>query len=311
MPQRVLCRYDGKEKGPLLVCLGGIHGNEPAGIQAIDIVATLLEAEPAANPDFSFRGRMLGLTGNVQAIAAGQRFIQCDLNRAFRSEQVARILEQPREKLLYENREVFDLVSIIGKEIADYQPDKVVVLDIHSTSATGGIFVIASGEIESVRIGTELHAPVILDFAQEVNGTTLGYFTRANFGIDIVTVVFECGQHTEPLSVNRAIAAIINCMRTIGCVSPDSVENKHDKLLREFSDGLPKVARLVERYGIPGGMEFKMARQYNNFAPVEAGEVVAFAGETPVRAGHSGLILLPRLQDQGDDGFFIVRPVRQ
>jgi succinylglutamate desuccinylase len=308
-PNRVICRYDGAEKGPLLICLGGVHGNEPAGVQAIHIIATLLDAEPAINPGFVFKGRMVGISGNVQAISRGQRFIQADLNRSFKRDHVEMLLRQPRENLQNEAREVYDIVTAVNAEIEDYNPDKIVVLDIHSTSAHGGIFVIASQDAESIRIGKELHAPVILDFVQEVNGTTLGYFTRDNYHREICTVVFECGQHEEPLSVNRAIAAIINCMRTIGCVSSDAVENKHDQLLHEFSQGLPKVARLVERYGIPQDGAFRMSRQYQNFEAVSAGEIVGFLEREPVKASHAGLILLPRLQDQGDDGYFIVTPV--
>jgi succinylglutamate desuccinylase len=309
MPNRILCRFDGAEKGPLLICLGGVHGNEPAGVQAIHIIATLLEAEPTINPGFVFNGRLVGIAGNRQAISRGQRFIRTDLNRAFGKEQVEAILDQQREDLEDEAQEVYDIVTAINAEINSYQPDKVVVLDIHSTSATGGIFVIASEDEESIRIGQELHAPVILDFVHEVDGTTLGYFTKEIFGRDITTVVFECGQHYEPLSVNRAIAAIINCMRTIGCVSADAVENKHDKLLQEFSSGLPKVARLVERYGIPHNGVFRMSKPYQNFESVSVGETVAFLSGNPVKANHTGLILLPRLQDQGEDGYFIVTPV--
>ena len=308
-PRRVITRYYGTERGPLFICLGGIHGNEPAGIQAISIVSTLLRTEPSINPDFVFRGRMLGLTGNIQAVQQGTRFIATDMNRAFTSERLKGVMATDPQHLKNEDREVYELISTINAEIRDYRPDKIVILDIHSTSAHGGIFVIASEDPESVEIGTTLHAPVILDFAHEVYGTTLGYFTRENFHQDIVTIVFECGQHNETLSVNRAIAAIINCMRTIGCVSEDAVENKHDLLLQEYAQGLPMIARMIERYGIPDGQQFTMAREYKNFEQVNAGDVLAFSGNTPVRARHDGLILLPRLQDQGDDGFFIVQPL--
>ncbi len=309
--QRLICRYDGSKHGPLFICLGGIHGNEPAGIQAISIVSTLLSIEPSVNPDFVFHGRFLGLIGNTQAVSQHQRFLQMDLNRALTSENIRRVMNADPGALRNEDREVYELLTTIHDEVKEYQPERIVVLDIHSTSAAGGIFVIASEDPRSVHIGTELHAPVILDFAQEVNGTTLGYFNRDNFAQDIVSVVFECGQHNEPLSVNRAIAAIINCMRTIGCVSEDAVENKHDLLLQEYSKGLPKVSRLIERYGIPNGHPFNMARAFQNFEQVSANEIIAFEGETPIRAHHDGLILLPRLQEQGDDGFFIVSPVSQ
>jgi len=286
-----------------------MHGNEQAGVQAIDVVLTLLKEEPVNNPGFVFHGRMLGLVGNTRALQSGRRYIKEDLNRMLTPERVEAVLSADPNTLESESLEIRDLISIINEEIENYRPDRVVVLDIHSTSASGGIFVIAADDAESIRIGTELHAPVILDFAREIAGTTLGYFTKENYQKNIVSVVFECGQHDEPLSVNRAIAAIINCMRTIGCVSAEDVENKYDLLLQEYSNGLPKVARLIERYAIDEVRAFSMVREFKNFESISAGQIVAFAGDEPIAAHHTGLILLPRLQEQGNDGFFVVTPI--
>ena len=303
---RVIGRYESEIEGPLLICLGGIHGNEPAGVRAIQIVTTLLENEADVNPDFSFRGRLVGIIGNKSALRANQRYIAEDLNRILTPERLEQI--HSRKARHQEESEIKELVTAINKEIEEYRPQKIVLLDIHSTSATGGIFVITSGDPESARIGATLHAPVILDFVHEVKGTTLGFFTKENLNTDIVSVVFECGQHTDPLSVNRAIAAIINCMRTIGCIRAEDVENKHDLLLQEYAAGLPKVARLIEHYTIDAQRTFRLVKEYQNFEQVSAGQVIAYSGNIPVTARQSGLILLPRLQDRGTDGFFIVRP---
>jgi succinylglutamate desuccinylase len=97
-------------------------------------------------------------------------------------------------------------------------------------------------------------------------------------------------------------------MRTIGCIKPEDVENKHDQLLMEYSRGLPKVARLIERCAIDEGRPFTLTRVFKNFEHISAGQIIAFSGDTPIRAQHDGLILLPRLQNQGNDGFFVVKP---
>ncbi len=54
----------------MLICLGGIHGNEPAGVMAVDLILKMLEVEPITNPDFEFRGTIVGIRGNMQALAA-------------------------------------------------------------------------------------------------------------------------------------------------------------------------------------------------------------------------------------------------
>lgn len=307
--KRIIGSYSGQKKGPLLICLGGTHGNEPAGIQALDILFRLLELEPESNSDFQFKGRILGLRGNLRAIEQGARFIEKDLNRLWTAENVKRILSSPADELSDEDLEIRELHDLITREIRLYQPEKVIVLDLHTTTAHGGIFSIATDDPDSVRIAIELHAPVMKGFLDSVQGTTLHYFTTQNMGVPTVAVCFESGQHEETLSVNRAIAAIINCMRTVGCVRSEDVENRHDALLIEYSRGLPKVSELVFTHTIKPGDHFKMEPGYQNFQEIQEGEILAYDKSGPVRAAEDSLLLMPLYQKQGDDGFFLIRPV--
>ncbi len=305
--ERVIGRYTGKEKGPLLICFGGMHGNEPAGVRALQIMFKMLEVEPLSNPGFQFRGRLLGLRGNVRAQEAGKRYIVKDLNRQWTPENVERVLHSPIEELDAEDLELRENILLIRKEIEDFQPAKVVVLDIHTTTAFGGIFSIATKDPESLRIAKELHAPVIMGLLEGIQGTSLHYFTDKNMGCRCVPVAFEAGQHLESLSINRAIAALTNCMRTIGCVRVEDVENRHDKLLIEFSKGLPKVAELKYVHHIRPGAGFKMVPGYKNFQPVKKGQLLAYDSNGPIYAPTDGLILMPLYQPQGEDGFFIIK----
>ena len=185
--------------------------------------------------------------------------------------------------------------------------ERVIILDLHTTTATGGIFTLTSDDNRSIDIGVNMHAPVIVGFEQMLKGTTMGYFKPVNFsGRKITSVVFEGGQHEDPLSVNRCIAATINCMRTIGSVRPDDVENRHDHLLIEYSEGLPKVARLIERYGVDETSKFEMSPGFRNFDMVEKGQLLAHQNGDPVFSPRDGMIIMPKYQEQGDDGFFLV-----
>ena len=51
MTDRVIGRYEGERPGPLMVCIGGVHGNEPAGVVALEELMLRLEAEPDKNPE--------------------------------------------------------------------------------------------------------------------------------------------------------------------------------------------------------------------------------------------------------------------
>lgn len=308
--ERIIGKYTGVERGPLLICLAGMHGNEPAGIRALESLFQMLEVEPMVNPDFHFCGRIIGLRGNVQALRLQQRFLEKDLNRQFTPENVQRVRQLPVDQLTAEDLELRQLLEAVEEEIADYHPEYLYFLDLHTTTADGGIFTITTDDETSIRIGIELHAPVITGMLKGLRGTTLHYFNTENLGVPTVAITFEAGQHDDPLSVNRAIAAIVNCLRTVECVKAEHVENRHDQLLRDYARYLPKVAHLIKSHRIGAGDDFKMVPGYQNFQKVKKGEVLAYDRRGPIQAEVDAHVLMPHYQQQGDDGFFLVKEVK-
>lgn len=302
-------RHIGSEEGPLFICTAGMHGNEPAGVKALETVFHLLDREPLVNLGFVFRGRMTGFVGNLRAFIKGKRFIVKDLNRLWTEENIRRTRGADQRSLDSEDLELLELLAAVEAEIEDCQPGRVVLLDLHTTSAAGGIFAIATDDPESVRIASGLHAPVITGLLRGIHGTTLHYFNKNNFNRNIAGAAFEAGQHEEPLSVNRSIAAIINCMRSIGNVRSEDVENRHDDILIEYSKNLPKIAELIRVHPITAEDGFEMKPGYRNFQPVIKGEVLAEDRNGIIRSPEDGLILMPLYQPQGSDGFFIVKQI--
>lgn len=307
--QRLIGRFTGEKKGPLLILLAGLHGNELAGVQALEYLFRVLEAEPSLNPEFTFRGRAVGLLGNLEAIRQRKRFIQYDLNRHFTTDNIQRVQQTPMELLHAEDRELQQLLEAVQAEITDYRPEQLYVLDLHTTTAEGGIFSITTDDAESIRIGIELHAPVITGVLSRVTGTSLHYFTSKDLGVPTVALTFEAGQHDDPLSVNRTIAAIVNCMRSIGCVQAEHVENRHDRLLQEYSRHLPKVAQLILAHRFEEDDDFRMQPGYLNFQFVKKGEILAYDRNGPIRSPQDAHILMPHYQRLGNDGFFLVKSV--
>jgi succinylglutamate desuccinylase len=49
---------------------------------------------------------------------------------------------------------------------------------------------------------------------------------------------------------------------------------------------------------------------FTNFDPIRAGQLLAYDWRGPVQAPESGMVLMPRYQPLGDDGFFVARSVR-
>lgn len=309
MLNRVIGRHEGKEGGPLLVVFGGIHGNEPAGVRALSLMFKMLEVEPITNPDFTYNGTILGLIGNRQSYILQQRFITRDLNRIWKDDNVERILNTDKSLLQTEALELRQILDLIHAELDSRKYSRLIVLDMHTTSSYGGIFTLPTNDPESLRIALELHAPVIRGMIDGIEGTTLHYFRTDNFNLPTVAVVFESGQHNEDLSVNRAIAAITNCMRTIGAIEPDNVENVHDTLLIEYSDNLPKLSQLHSMHPIAKGDKFRMLPNFKNFQRVSAGEALAEDKDGEIKSPVDAMILMPLYQEKGEDGFFLIQKI--
>lgn len=295
----------------MLLAFGSMHGNEPAGARAIELVYKMLEVEPITNEDFKYRGSFVGMIGNIQAIEAGERYLDRDLNRSWTLENALRVMSADIRHLQHEDLEMRQIIDTVHGLIAELRPSKIIVLDLHTTSSYGGIFTLPTDDQESLAIAKELYAPVIKGMLHGIKGTVLHYFNTANLGVPTTALAFESGQHEEKLSINRAIAAIVNCMRTIGAIEPDHVEHQHDKILVEYSKSLPKVAELVTKYGIKNGGAFVMKPDFKNFQSVEKGQELAYDDDQLVLAPDDGLILMPLYQKRGEDGFFLIREVQQ
>ncbi len=308
LSNRVIMEYKGDTHGPLLIVIGGIHGNELAGIKALSLVLKMLEVEPITNPSFSFIGKIMGLVGNQRAVIAKKRYIDQDLNRMWDRVEVKTLKDNESQRLTSESKELFELLDLIEQEVRSYQPTALYILDLHTTSSGGGIFSIPNGSSESLKIAKNLHAPVISDMLIGIKGTTLHYFNNnLDFGLPTTSVTFEAGQHDDPTSINRCIAAIINCLKSIGCVQESDVESIHDDLLKNYSKNLPLFTRLIYKHVISPDDKFTMKPGFKNFDEVREGDVVAQDKYGDVSIPHDSFILMPLYQSQGQEGFYLVK----
>lgn len=308
---RCIGQFEGQEHGPLVIAIGGIHGNEPAGVLAIREALHLLSTWRSSRGDFVFKGTFIGLIGNLPAFAKGQRYIREDLNRAWTYANVSEALSSPVERLSDETRQIRVLTTTIRRLIRARQPGTFVLLDLHTTSAEGGVFCIPTDEGPSLALAKKLQAPVILDLMKDIEGTILQYATEGRFhfrGYPQTTlgVAFEAGQHKDPASVTRSITAILHCLAASGCLDPSFIPSYHSIPEGPSLDDLPGVTRLRYVHKIREGDHFKMKPGYLNFQPIQAGEHLADDRHGAVHAPFDGYMLMPLYQPQGSDGFFLV-----
>ena len=311
--KRLIGEYSGSDKGTLVIALAAMHGNEPAGVLALRDLFQMLEDEPIKNPNFQFQGRIVGLIGNLQAYERKMRFVKKDLNRELTLENIEKA-KQPTRSLsqsqqAFEDLELIELLQCIDNQINTYKPEKIIVLDLHTTSAAGGIFTFVSEDEESLDIAITLNAPVVKGLVKGLGGTTLHYFREKNLGIPTVGICFEAGQHDDVFSVRRTIAWLVNCLKTVGCLNANDVESRHDEVLRGYSKNLPKAVQVIDNHHIMPNDNFKMRPNYQNFQPIKKGETLATDKNGVIQSPEDCLILMPLYQPQGSDGFFLVKEI--
>lgn len=299
--RRVLGRVVGREPGPTVVVIGGLHGNEPSGVEALLRLLPALEGRPG------LRGELLALAGNLEALERRQRFVGRDLNRAWAEERMDRLRSRPPATLDGEDRQQLELLAEL-EETLGRATGITYVIDLHSTSGAGPAFATVSDSLFNRAFALHLPVPIVLGLEEELTGTLLSYIGDQGH----ITLGFEGGQHEAPSSVANAEAALWLLLAAAGFLPPgDHPElERSRRTLEEAGRGLPRVVELRHRHPVTPGDGFEMAPGLLSFQPVTAGQLMARDRRGEIRSPEDGRVLMPLYQAQGEDGFFVIREFR-
>ena len=305
---RVLGVYPagGATGGTLVFVVGGVHGNEPAGVRAIRSVFADIERRGLA-----VRGRLVGLVGNARALAQGKRFLTTDLNRLWTGERMQALQASDEPVRDPESLEQATLLAAFEEHLAGAW-ERVVLLDLHSTSAGGAPFTIISDTLQNRPFAFALPVPVLLGLEERIEGTLLAWFADLGHA----ALCLEGGQNELPSTVEHHVAALWLTLVASGLLAAEDVPDlaAQRARLENSARNLPAVVELRYRYGIAPEAQFEMKPGFQNFQPVRRGEVLARVdpgtGVRDVQSPLAGRLLMPRYQSLGDDGFFIGRQVR-
>ena len=296
---RVLGALGGARPGPTLMCVAGVHGNEPAGVHAIRrVLPALREREP------EMTGRLVALAGNLGALEVGRRYVDRDLNRAWTGARLSSLRLRPLSESVAEDREQLELLGAI-EELLGTTTGAVYALDLHTTSGPGGVFSVFTDSLPQRDFAATFPVPMIFGLEELVDGTLLNLLSTHG----IVSLTLEAGQHGEPEAIDRAEAAIWIAIVSAGLLPEDRVPEvaaARERLARD-SAHVPRALEMRYKWDLRPEDAFLMKPGYRNFQPVARGEAVATdrAGEILMR--ESGRLLMPLYQEQGEDGFFLVR----
>jgi succinylglutamate desuccinylase len=304
-PERVLGRH-GSAGGPVLVITAGIHGNEPAGVAAVRRVMSVLETS-----GLKLRGECFALAGNRTGLARGVRYVDADLNRLWTDEQRAAALVRAPELDSTEQREQRELGAELTRCFATAR-ESVTLLDLHSTSGGGPPFALMGDTLRNREVAFALGVPVLLGLEENVEGTLVGYVGSLGH----VAVVLEGGQSADPRTIDHLESAVWLTLVSAGLASAAEVPDyeEHRRRLGAACAGLPAVIEVVHRHDIAAEDEssFEMLPGLSGFDAVRRGQLLAHADAAKTRAVVApidGVLLMPRYQKQGRDGFFMGRAV--
>jgi len=296
---RIIGRFIGDPEGPTLIAVGSIHGNEPSGRIALERVSERLG--PMRE---QLRGRVFLLSGNIRASANGVRFQSYDLNRGWTRNNIIRNTSR-LDSSSAEDDEQHELLTIF-RDILRSSSDEVYALDLHSTSAGGRPFATVGDTLRNRNFARELPVTILLGIEEQLEGTMLEFLNNEG----AVTLGFEAGQHLDPAAVDNHEALVLLALVNAGILHASDVPDipAIKKRLQDAA-GYPDIFEVRHREAVSEFDEFRMNPGFRNFDRVRRGQVLAGNRDGAITAPESGRIMMPLYQDQGEDGFFIVRHV--
>lgn len=289
---RVLGSISGRVEGPTFVGLGGLHGNEPAGVRALTRVLDELRVEGGGLS----RGTFLAVSGNGPALRKGVRYIDRDLNR---------IWVEGTGPADTEAAERDDLARVLASA-ESIGPGPRYLLDLHTTSASAPPFAVLGDRKENRSFGRALPVPLILGLTSELEGTLLEHLDQRGW----ITVGFESGEHAGARSIELSIASVWVLLGSKGLLEPTDprvVAARQD--LEQAAAGCPRAVEVFHRHPVDPQGTFRMLPGFRSFQVIREGELLAQEGGEEVRAPAAGTMLMPLYQPSGEDGFFLTRPV--
>lgn len=301
---RVRWSKSGNEEGPLIVFFVGIHGNEPAGIHAVDQIAREIEEK-----DEVIDGTVYAITGNIEAVKLGVRFLDTDLNRLWErfntSQDFSTHRKEDRPIEYVESLEIKKTVDEI-LEVHSQKAREIVFVDLHTTSAQSCAFILLNDTLGNRKLAREFPVPQILGIEENIQGTLLSYINNLGFK----AIGFEAGAHQAEVSIVRTKAFLRLLLGKIGLTSLSNEEIIQNRKLLKTENGVPDTYyEIIYHKLVDDPLKFEMISGFQNFDWVEKGTPLAYEYGELIKAPVSGRIFMPLYQKVGDDGFLIIREV--
>tara|TARA_R110002073_G_scaffold101988_1_gene231636 strand:+ start:1659 stop:2840 length:1182 start_codon:yes stop_codon:yes gene_type:complete len=294
--KRVLGSIQGTKNAPTVICFGGIHGNERAGVYALIKVLKTIEKEK-----IPFLGNFYAISGNINALQKNIRFEDIDLNRIWSAKKI-QIIDDFNKNIYKESFEQQEIYKQI-KEIVKKDKGPFYFIDLHTTSSDTSPFITISDSLNNREFSSNFSIPTILGIEEYLDGPLLTFINE--FGH--ISLGFEAGEHYKESSVDNCEAFIWLALKASGCVNELEIKklSYYQHVLSLYKEK-QEFYEINYKYEISKNEQFEMLFGFSNFESVVKGQELAISNSKKIRAAHSGKIFMPLYQKQGEDGFFII-----
>ena len=295
-------RIEGRAPGPLVVIVAGMHGNEPAGMQALkNVLGKLVTIE--------VRGTLIALQGNVKACEVEERLVDADFNRLWAHARIERVRSIEKSACTFsEERELWEMVRDIDRIFAD-APEATsaetspIFIDIHTASAPSVPFAIGRNNLDHASLFRGLPVPIIAGLEERLEGLLLQHVLDRGAR----TLAVETGPHEGEHAVEQLEAVLWCLLVQAGMIERDAVPGGEGprELLRKLSRGIPPIVEVIHRHEVQARSEFEVEEGLESFDKVAANQLLAIDHGREVRAPRRCRLLMPLRQEKGEDGFFL------
>ncbi|REG88306.1 M14 family metallopeptidase [Algoriphagus antarcticus] len=284
--------------GSYLLVSGGVHGNEPSGILALQRVFKKLQEEK-----LTLKGKIVGVAGNIVALKKGARLIDKDLNRVCTLENEKQL--QAHNQLDYHEATEFNELLTIVEKLENEKFNTVFhFMDLHTTSSNTAPYISVNRRENSFAFAKQMPLPVVKGIEKYIPGHFDHYQTlKGHSGFTM-----EAGQHDDPKSVDYHEAAIWVILVKTGMLEKSAIAYDHYYELLEKASPTNDNFEVTYRQEIGEDQNFKMDPGYANFTKINKGQHLASLDGQSIVSESKGRVFLPLYQTQGSDGFFIVKP---
>ncbi len=294
---RIFHHIKSENRGSTVVFFAGIHGNEYAGVTALNNVLKTINQNDII-------GEIYGVYGNIKALEKNKRFLASDLNRMWTTNKLNGL--NSKEELKDEEQEQAQLFTFI-KQLFATNKTPIYFIDLHTTSSKSLPFVTINDALVNRKFSSCFPVPVVLGIEEYLEGPLLSYLNTLGY----VSLGFESGQHTDPLSVKNCEAFIYLTLKHSGILIKNEAEKikKNENILKLASKNVSLIFEVIFKYHIQPKETFSMQDGFESFQDIKKGTALAITNGKPIYSNYSATLFMPLYQKSGNDGFFIIRPI--